>query len=233
MVPAIALADFERMALERNPTLRQATAQFEAALHRSRQAGLYPNPTLGYIQDQIGSFSESQPTSNGFAVKGKPSPGDNVGAYVQWQIVTAGKLRLSRAKFAEEATAAHWQAIGQELRVLNGVRIQYLEVIAAERLIAIHREMVKLDGDAVRTMEEMLNVGQVSQPEVIQAQVQSAVPGWRFKRRRIVFGAIGKSSSRSRQHRAATRAARQAFARGRGCAIAVRRHARRAASKQP
>ena len=172
VVPALALTDFERVALERNPTLRQARAQFEATLHRSRQAGLYPNPTLGYIQDQIGSFSESQPTRNGFAVKGKPSPGDNVGAYVQWQIITAGKLRLSRAKFAEEATAAHWQAIGQELRVLNGVRIQYLEVIAAQRLIAIHREMLKLDNDAVRTMEEMLNVGQVSQPEVIQARVQ-------------------------------------------------------------
>ena len=42
--------------------------------------------------------------------------------------MTAGKLRLSRAKFAEEATAARWQAIGQELRVLNSVRIAYFEV---------------------------------------------------------------------------------------------------------
>ena len=186
------------IALERNPTLRQARAQFEATLHRSRQAGLYPNPTLGYIQDQIGSFSESQPTSNGFAVKGKPSPGDNVGAYVQWQIVTAGKLRLSRAKFAEEATAAHWQAIGQELRVLNGVRIQYLEVIAAERLIAIHREMLKLDNDAVRHhgRDAQRRPGQPAGGDP-GAHRRSAVPRSRSRRRRIVFGAIGKSSSRS------------------------------------
>ena len=62
----LGLADFERIALERNPTLKQAAAQFEAALHRSRQAGLYPNPVVGYVQDQIGSFSESMPTSGGF-----------------------------------------------------------------------------------------------------------------------------------------------------------------------
>src|SRR6202007_2934255 len=104
--------------------------------------------TLCYIQDQIGSFSETKPTANGFAVQGKPSPGDNVGGFVQWQIVTAGKLRLSRAKFAEEANAARWQAIAQELRVLNSVRIGFFEVVAAQRLIEIHREILRLDEDA-------------------------------------------------------------------------------------
>ncbi len=169
---SMGLADFERIAMQHNPTLKQAAAQFEAALSRSFQAGLYPNPTIGYVQDQIGSFSESKPTANGFTVAGKPSPGDNVGGFVQWQIVTAGKLRLSRAKFAEEANAARWQAIYQELRVLNGVRIQFLEVLAAQRLIDIHRELVKLDGESVRTMREMVNVGQANEPELLQAQVR-------------------------------------------------------------
>ena len=171
-VPMMSMADFEQIAMERNPTLRQAAAQFEAAMNRSLQAGLYPNPVIGYVQDQIGSFSESQPTTNGFAVKGKPSPGDNVGGFVQWQIVTAGKLRLSRAKFAEEASAARWQAIGQELRVINSVRIQYFEVLAAQRLIEIHREMFRLDEDLVRTTQEMVNVGQANQPDLLEARVR-------------------------------------------------------------
>jgi outer membrane protein, heavy metal efflux system len=165
------MADFERIAMQYNPTLKQAAAQFEAALSRSFQAGLYPNPTIGYVQDQIGSFSESKPTANGFAVRGKPSPGDNVGGFVQWQIVTAGKLRLSRAKFAEEANAARWLAIFQELRVLNGVRIQFFEVLAAQRLIDIHRELFKLDEESVRTMQEMVNVGQANEPELLRARV--------------------------------------------------------------
>src|SRR5262245_43953052 len=36
----LGLGDFERMAMERNPTLRQALAQFDAARSRSFQAGL-------------------------------------------------------------------------------------------------------------------------------------------------------------------------------------------------
>jgi outer membrane protein, heavy metal efflux system len=170
--PMMSMVDFERIAMQRNPTLKQAAAQFEAALSRSHQAGLYPNPTLGYVQDQIGSYSETKPTANGFAVRGKPSPGDNVGGFVQWQIVTAGKLRLSRAKFAEEANAARWQAIEQELRVINGVRIGFFEVVVAQRLIEIHREIVRLDEDAVRTTQERVNVGQANEPDLLQVRVQ-------------------------------------------------------------
>jgi outer membrane protein, heavy metal efflux system len=167
------LADFERIAMERNPTLRQAAAQYEAALSRSFQAGLYPNPVIGYVQDQIGSFSESRPSSSGFTVKGKPSPGDNVGAFVQQQIITGGKLRLSRAKFAEEANAARWQALAQELRVINSVRMRYFEVLAAQRLIEIYDELVQLNDEAARTTADLANVGQANEPDVLQARVEA------------------------------------------------------------
>jgi cobalt-zinc-cadmium efflux system outer membrane protein len=171
-VASLGLADFERMALEHNPTLQQAAAQFQGALHRSYQAGLYPNPTLGYVQEQIGALGESQPTSRGVVPRGRSSPGDLVGGFVQQQIVTGGKLRLSRAKFAEEATAARWQIEVQQFRVLNGIRIRYFEVLAAQRLIDIHRELVRLNDDAVRTTEQLVNVGQANQPDLLQAQVE-------------------------------------------------------------
>jgi cobalt-zinc-cadmium efflux system outer membrane protein len=167
------LADFERIAMQRNPTLMQAAAQYEAAQSRSFQAGLYPNPVVGYVQDQIGSFSESRPSSSGFTVKGKPAPGDNVGAFVQQQIITAGKLRLSRAKFAEEANAARWQALAQELRVINSVRISFFEVLAAQRLVEIHRELSRLNDEAARTTGDLANVGQANEPDVLQARVEA------------------------------------------------------------
>ena len=170
------MADFERIAMQRNPTHQASGRPVRGGVESVVQAGLYPNPVIGYVEDQIGSFSETQPTSDGFAVKGKPSPGDNVGGFLQWQIVTAGKLRLSRAKFAEEANAARYQAIGQELRVLNSVRMQYFDVIAAQRLIEILRELVKLDDDFVRTTREMVNVGQANEPELLQAHGPGA-PG--------------------------------------------------------
>lgn len=167
------LADFERIALRRNPTLKQAAAQVDAARSRAFQAGLYPNPIFSYIQEQIGALGATKPTSQGFVASGRPSPGDLVGGSVQQEIITGGKLRLSRAKFTEEATAAQWQAAAQELRVLNDVRIRYFEVLAARRLIDVARELVRINDDAVRTTEQLVNVGQANLPDLLQARLEA------------------------------------------------------------
>src|SRR5215472_18408320 len=57
-LPALTLEQLEQMASERNPTLKQAEAELRAAEGRKRQAGLYPNPTMGYQGQEIrgGSF---------------------------------------------------------------------------------------------------------------------------------------------------------------------------------
>jgi outer membrane protein TolC len=47
------LPDLERMALERNPTLPQARASVRAAEGRQSQAGIYPNPLIGYELDDL------------------------------------------------------------------------------------------------------------------------------------------------------------------------------------
>ena len=46
--PVVTLASLERMAIENNPTLAQATSEIDAARGRARQAGMLPNPTVGY-----------------------------------------------------------------------------------------------------------------------------------------------------------------------------------------
>jgi cobalt-zinc-cadmium efflux system outer membrane protein len=170
--PPPGLAEFERIALVRNPTLIQAFAQFDAVRSRSFQAGLYPNPIVGYVQDTIGALAESRPTTRGVTPSGGSSPGELVGGFLEQQIVTAGKLRLSRAKFVEEANAAQWQAVAQQFRVLGGVRIKFFEVLAAERIIQIERELARINEDAVRTTTELLNVGQANEPDLLQARIE-------------------------------------------------------------
>ena len=54
---------------------------------RAVQAGLYPNPTVGYEADRIGAAGTA---------------GEMQGAFIDQTIVAAGKLRLSRAKYAHE-----------------------------------------------------------------------------------------------------------------------------------
>jgi cobalt-zinc-cadmium efflux system outer membrane protein len=169
---ALGLADFERIAMQRNPTLRQAAAQVDATMSRSFQAGLYPNPTVGYVQEQIGTLGEVTPTASGIATRGRGTPGELVGGFFQQEIVTGGKLRLSRAKFAEEANAARWQAEAQAFRVLGGVRVHFFEVVAAQRLIQIQRDLARINDDAVRTTEDLVNVGQANEPDLLQAKVE-------------------------------------------------------------
>ena len=49
----ITLADLEKMALERNPTIAQAQTDVKIAAARAQQAGLYPNPTLSAVGEHI------------------------------------------------------------------------------------------------------------------------------------------------------------------------------------
>src|SRR5215469_13032309 len=81
------LEEAQRLAASSNPTMRQAEAEIRAAKARQQQAGLYPNPTVGYTGDEIrgGSFN-----------------GGKQGFFLQQTIVTAGKLGLSRDVFAKE-----------------------------------------------------------------------------------------------------------------------------------
>ena len=160
---SLTLAALEQMALERNPTLVQAATQIDISRAKALQAGLYPNPTIGYQAELIG-------VKNG---AGKSTPGEFQGGFIQQEIVTAGKLRLSRAKYQQEARAAEIQAMAQQLRVVNGLHIAFYEVLTAQRLIENHGELVKNAEDAVKTTEEMVNVGQANEPDFLQAQVEA------------------------------------------------------------
>src|SRR5205085_5537856 len=113
---------------------------------------------------------------------GKGTAGDFQGGWIRQEIVTAGKLRLSRAKYQQEVRAAEIQALAQQLRVVNGIHIAFYEVLTAQRLIENHRALGKNAEDAVNTTEELVNVGQANEPDLLQAgsrPTASAWPSWR------------------------------------------------------
>jgi cobalt-zinc-cadmium efflux system outer membrane protein len=154
----LTLADLEQMALQRNPTLAQAAAHIEMSRGKALQAGLYPNPTVGYTGEQIG-------------VSG--TAGERQGAFIEQEIVTAGKLRLSRAKYDQEAYQAELQRQAQEYRVLNGIKIGFYQVLATQRLIEVRRTLAENAAKALKTTEELVNVGQANQPDLLQSQVEA------------------------------------------------------------
>jgi cobalt-zinc-cadmium efflux system outer membrane protein len=151
----LTLADLEQMALQGNPTLAQAAAAVGASRGKALQAGLYPNPTIGYRGENMG-------------IEG--SAGEFQGGFVQQTIVTAGKLRLSRAKYNQEAYEAELLALGQQYRVLNGVRMLFWELVALQRTIELRRNMMENAEEALRTTREMFNTGQANRADVLLAE---------------------------------------------------------------
>ncbi|HEY7423925.1 MAG TPA: TolC family protein [Gemmataceae bacterium] len=154
---ALSLADLERLALEHNPTLVQAAASVASSRGKSLQAGLWPNPTIGYDGDQIGASG---------------TVGELQGMYVQQVIITAGKRRLSRAKYRQEAYEAELLALAQQFRVLNGVRMRYYELLALQRVIELHRDLLANAEESLRTYKEMFNTGQANEADALLAEVQ-------------------------------------------------------------
>jgi outer membrane protein, heavy metal efflux system len=153
----LGLADLEQMALGSNPTLAQAAAGIDAARGKALQAGLYPNPTIGYAGEQIGIAGTA---------------GELQGGFVQQTIVTAGKLRLSRAKSNQEAYEAEIRALAQQYRVLNGLRMRFYELLALERTIDLNQKLLDNANESLRTTKEMSNTGQANRAEVLLAEVQ-------------------------------------------------------------
>jgi outer membrane protein TolC len=152
----LTLETLETLACQNNPTLLQAQGQIQGELGKAIQAGLWPNPTLSYVQEQIG-------------VSG--TPGEFAGGTVKQRVVTGRKLDLSRAKYLARTQAAEWHALEQQYRVLNDVRMHYFRARGHFELVEIHRDLLKSADDNVLTVREQFNVGQATRAQVHMANV--------------------------------------------------------------
>jgi len=152
------LEEFQQFALAANPTLRQAAALVNHSSGLARQAGLYPNPSIGYQGDQIrgGSFS-----------------GGEQGAYVQQTFVLGGKLGLRRDVFEQQRRSNEIGVSEQRYRVLGAVGQSFYSALAAQEVVRVREKSRLLATDAVTTVHQLANVGQADAPDVLQAEVEA------------------------------------------------------------
>lgn len=153
------LEDLERMALENNPTIKQAAAGVRMAEGRKIQAGLYPNPLIGYLGEEL-------------AVRAIGKTSEHL-LFLEQTIVTAKKLSKGRNVFAQEQVMAEVEQEAQKQRVLNTVRILFYETLGAQRLVTMRHELAKIARTAVTTTEELYNVGQADQPDVLEIESEA------------------------------------------------------------
>jgi cobalt-zinc-cadmium efflux system outer membrane protein len=154
----VTLEQVEKIAQTMNPTLKQAEAEIRAANARRQQAGLYPNPTVGYTGDEI---------------RGGSVGGGKEGFFVQQTIVTGGKLGLRREVFSKEASLAATEAEEQRIRVESAVKMAFLRVLSAQELLDARRDLSRIAQDGAETQRRLMNTGQADETEVLDAEVEA------------------------------------------------------------
>ena len=156
---AITLAEIERMALERNPTLQSATARVTAARARTDQAGAWPNPIAGFSAEEVGGRDGD--------------PRGEFGFFVEQPIPLGGKLRRSQAVMQRAMDRADADLALQRARVLSSVRRAFYEVATTERRIEVQERLGSLVSEAVGITAQLYNVGAADRPDLLEAEVEA------------------------------------------------------------
>ncbi|HTV57171.1 MAG TPA: TolC family protein, partial [Terriglobia bacterium] len=152
--PPMRLKDFEDLALADNPTLKQASELEQRSAAESRQAGLYPNPSAGY---------------EGSEIRGGSFAGGEQGAFVQQTIILGGKLGLRKRVFQDQQREDEAALSEQHYRMFGDVDQRFYSALAAQALVKVRENLLKLTLDASRTARQLANVGQADEPDVLQA----------------------------------------------------------------
>lgn len=152
------LAKLEALARQHNPTLRQALERKRAAAGEARQAGMWPNPKLGYQGDEIrgGSFG-----------------GGEQGIFAQQTIVLGGKLAAGERAAAARVRERQIAIVAQRQAIETAVQLAFYRELAAERMVSVEQSLAANAGDALQTTRQLFNVGQADLPDELEAQVEA------------------------------------------------------------
>ncbi len=150
------LSEVEHLALTNNPTLQQADAMVTAKLGDLVQAGLYPNPRLGYMHGDLGNAGSA----------------GQQGLYMAVEVVRGGKIELAEHAANHAAQAADFRRVAQNLKVLTSVRSDFYSVLAAQQTLKLADDLATVSRNGVKTTEALIEGGQASRVDLLQARVQ-------------------------------------------------------------
>jgi cobalt-zinc-cadmium efflux system outer membrane protein len=139
----LTLADLQQLAMSNGPAVKEATAAVEAARGTAYQAGLWPNPNIGFEVDTFG-------TTGGAGY---------VGGFVEQLIKTAGKMQLARAVSTMDLRNAQLALRKAESDTITRVRRGYFQVLVARENIRLSHLLADFAERAYRANAEIVQRG--------------------------------------------------------------------------
>ena len=153
----LTLAELEGIAFQNNPTLAAATARIQAARGRQVQAGLYPNPVVGFHATEIGNLGTA----------------GQQGGFISQRFITGGKLQLDQAIAGKKIDEAHFRFHAQEQRVLSDVRVRFYDVLVAQRQLELTKELVRIGDNLEKATDRLLEARLGTENDRLQAQIRA------------------------------------------------------------
>lgn len=147
----------ELRAVEASPSVSALAAEVRAARWRATQAGLKPNPTVGYSAGEIGAEGGA----------------GQQGIFVGQRFVRGGKLGYASAVEAREARRLEQQLSAERLRVLTDTRTAFYEAFLSQEQVALAGRLTELSQKAANTSQQLLEAAEGPRTNVLQAQIES------------------------------------------------------------
>jgi outer membrane protein TolC len=160
----LSLPDLVREALDHNPAVQMAARGVDARRARVPQAAALPDPML-----MFGVMNEGRPVP--FQTLGEASFSE---AYlgVSQDLPFPGKRRLRKEAAQQEAEAAERALEGVRRRVAADVADVYYDLYAVHAALDVVSESTQLLEQLVKSAHARLSVGQTSQQDVLEAEVE-------------------------------------------------------------
>jgi outer membrane protein, heavy metal efflux system len=133
------LADLQRLAALYSPAIKSAEAAVEAAKGAAKQAGAYPNPTVFFEQDTVGT-----------------GPAGYEGFGMHQTVKTAGKLKLQQAAAMMDLLNAQLALKRAYTDLSYAVRTNYFAVLVALEAVRINQAFYEFSQDIFRFQVEQV-----------------------------------------------------------------------------
>ncbi len=156
--PPMTVESFLALADKTNPTLAQAQRNLDRSEQQARQAGLPPNPILGYSGDHI---------------RGGEYHGGEEGAFFSQEFVLGRKLALRRDIYRAEGRSNELAVDIQRARVHNDVGRAFFDALSAQQAVVVQDRLLKVALDAETNAHELERVGQADASDMLTAEISA------------------------------------------------------------
>lgn len=154
---SLSLDELRQIALNHNPTLEQARMAVSSATGQQIQAGLYLNPEVGWLADEMDLAK---------------TPGFQ-GAFIGQEFITAGKRDLARNVAGHGVAAARHALDAQRWRVLNAVKRRFYEVLLVQETVAVHEDLVAVADEAEDASAQLRSQQELAEADLLQVMVEA------------------------------------------------------------